>query len=75
MTPDDDNPFSDSYDPIAHGVDPMSEEWLRNRQLMAAMGAGAGFIVRDLETGEIAEIIEPTVSPETKAGAGESGLN
>ncbi len=74
MADDENNPFSDSYDPIAHGVDPLSEWWLRNRQLMASAKAGIGYTVRNLETGEV-EVVESTVNPETKEAAGGVGFN
>ncbi len=75
LVSDEENPFSDSYDPVAHGIDPLSAEWLHLRQLTDLTKAGTGFLVRNLDTGEVVEIIEPRVTPETKASAGEAGLN
>ena len=54
--------------------DAFSRRALRAQQLIDAIKAGDGFIARNLETGEV-EISPPRVTPETKAAAGEAGLN
>lgn len=56
MTPDDDeNPFG--------------RRALRGQQLIEAVLSGAGYVARDIDTGEVIDSVPPRVSQETKAAA------
>ena len=62
-------PPDDEELPSDDDGNPFSRRSLRSQQLIEAVMAGEGFIVTDLETGEVVDIIPPRVTPETKANS------